>query len=42
MNSNFGLLPALERKTGKKERKNAYSERALSDLVQFQKLNLKE
>ncbi len=42
MNSNFGLLPALDKKIGKKERKNAYSERALSDLIQFQKLILKE
>jgi len=35
MNSNFGLLPALDKKTGKKERKNAYSERALTDLESF-------
>jgi len=32
MNINFGLFPALESKTGKKNRKEAYTSRAINDL----------
>lgn len=32
MNANFGLLPPLERRVGKKQRKQFYCERALADL----------
>lgn len=37
MNSNFGLLPELEKKTGKKDRKEKYAERALKDMSIFLK-----
>ncbi len=35
VNANFGLIPALSKKFGKKDRKSAYSIRAVEDLTNF-------
>ena len=39
MNANFGIVPSLEEKVRKKERREAYAKRALDSLEKFKKEN---